>query len=228
MTPLVDESDLVPLSAMQHYLFCPRQCALIHIERLWAENVLTAEGRILHESSDKPGQASRSERRIVHGMPVRSLALGVAGVADVVELTRDGKRWYVDGAHRADLDGLLDVDLEASAMTNTVPVHRTDLADRTAAPAVYVRLDGSVRRLMGNQDLTAAYEGCNLDGHFAACLRSGEHEWTGLDFMRVSVERFVEAVRTGDPTRLLVDARAGLRHQEALVGIWEHCWHTPA
>ncbi len=96
---------------MQHYLFCPRQCALIHVERLWAENVLTAEGRILHEQSDKPGQASRGERRIVQSMPIRSRALGVAGIADVVELTRAGERWrpypieYKRGrpkAHRAD------------------------------------------------------------------------------------------------------------------------------
>jgi CRISPR-associated exonuclease Cas4 len=87
------DADLVPLSALQHYLFCPRQCALIHVERLWAENVLTAEGRILHERSDKPGQASRGARRIVQGMPIRSRALGVAGIADVVELTREGAGW---------------------------------------------------------------------------------------------------------------------------------------
>jgi CRISPR-associated exonuclease Cas4 len=106
-----EDSDLVPLSALQHYLFCPRQCALIHVERLWAENVLTAEGRILHESSDRPGQASRGERRIVQSMPIRSRALGVAGVADVVELTRAGQGWrpypieYKRGrskSHRAD------------------------------------------------------------------------------------------------------------------------------
>jgi CRISPR-associated exonuclease Cas4 len=106
-----EESDFVPLSALQHYLFCPRQCALIHVERLWAENLLTAEGRILHERSDKPGQASRGERRIVQSMPIRSAALGVAGVADVVELTRAEGRWrpypveYKRGrpkAHRAD------------------------------------------------------------------------------------------------------------------------------
>jgi CRISPR-associated exonuclease Cas4 len=106
-----DESDLVPLSALQLYLFCPRQCALIHVERLWAENVLTAEGRILHEQSDKPGQESRGERRIVQSMPIRSRALGVAGIADVVELTRERGRWrpypieYKRGrpkAHRAD------------------------------------------------------------------------------------------------------------------------------
>lgn len=91
--PPTGEADLIPLSALQHYLFCPRQCALIHVERLWAENVLTAEGRILHESADKPGQVSRGEHRIVHGMPIRSAVLGVAGVADAVELSRAGKGW---------------------------------------------------------------------------------------------------------------------------------------
>ena len=109
--PTAEDADVIPLSALQHYLFCPRQCALIHVERLWAENLLTAEGRILHERSDKPGQASRGERRIVQGMPIRSRALGIAGVADVVELTRDGEGWrpypieYKRGrpkAHRAD------------------------------------------------------------------------------------------------------------------------------
>jgi CRISPR-associated exonuclease Cas4 len=89
----VEDSDLIPLSALQHYLFCPRQCALIHLERLWAENLLTAEGRILHERSDKPGQARRGERRIVQSMPIRSRLLGVAGIADVVELCRENGRW---------------------------------------------------------------------------------------------------------------------------------------
>ena len=42
------EDDLLPISALQHFVFCPRQCALIHVERLWAENRLTAEGQLLH------------------------------------------------------------------------------------------------------------------------------------------------------------------------------------
>jgi CRISPR-associated exonuclease Cas4 len=133
--PPAGNADLIPLSALQHYLFCPRQCALIHVERLWAENVLTAEGRILHESSDKPGQGRRGERRIVHGMPLRSAALGVAGVADVVELFREGGGWrpypieYKRGrpkAHRADevqlcaqalcLEEMLSVDVPEGAL----------------------------------------------------------------------------------------------------------------
>jgi predicted dehydrogenase len=83
---------------------------------------------------------------------------------------------------------------------------------------------GAIRRELGNQDLTAEYEGCTIDGDFAARLRGGGQEWTGPDPMRVSVARFVEAVRTGDPTRVVVSGEAALRQQEVLVGVWERCW----
>ena len=65
-----------------------------------------------------------------------------------VRLVHDGAgRWEVDGRHRPELDGVLDVDLEASAVTNTLPLHRTGLPVRTAGPAAYVRLDLTVERL---------------------------------------------------------------------------------
>lgn len=79
------EDMLIPLSALQHQLFCPRQCALIHVESLWAEDAATAEGRILHETVDSGRQEARSGVRIARGLAIRSLALGVAGRADVVE-----------------------------------------------------------------------------------------------------------------------------------------------
>ncbi len=79
------EDDLLPISALQHLLFCPRQTALIHIERLWAENTLTREGRHLHEKADKGRSESRGSIRIARGIPLRSLELGLFGKADVVE-----------------------------------------------------------------------------------------------------------------------------------------------
>jgi CRISPR-associated exonuclease Cas4 len=81
----VDEDDLIPLSALQHYLFCPRQCALIHVEQIWVENVRTAAGRLLHERVDTAGVETRPGVRSERGVAIRSLALGVAGRADVVE-----------------------------------------------------------------------------------------------------------------------------------------------
>jgi len=83
------EDDLLPLSGLQHLLFCERQCALIHIEQVWGENVLTAEGRIIHERVHKEGRESRGDVRIEYAMPLRSLRLGLIGKADVVEFHRD-------------------------------------------------------------------------------------------------------------------------------------------
>ncbi len=82
----MDEDDAIPLSALQHYLFCPRQCALIHVERQWQENQLTAEGRLLHDRVDQGGRDSRNGVRTVRSLPLRSLRLGLVGVADAVEL----------------------------------------------------------------------------------------------------------------------------------------------
>jgi len=79
------DDDLIPLSALQHYLYCPRQCALIHVERLWAENRQTAEGRILHERADQPAAERRHGVRTVTAMPISAPELGIAGIADVVE-----------------------------------------------------------------------------------------------------------------------------------------------
>jgi len=82
------EEDLIPLSAVQHVMFCERQCALIHVEQLWDENLFTAEGRIMHERVHERGQESRKNIRIERGLPLRSLRLGLIGKADVVEFHR--------------------------------------------------------------------------------------------------------------------------------------------
>jgi CRISPR-associated exonuclease Cas4 len=79
------EDDLLPLSALQHMVFCERQCALIHVEQIWFESGLTAEGRILHETVHEQEGESRAGIRIERGLPLRSLRLGLVGKADVVE-----------------------------------------------------------------------------------------------------------------------------------------------
>lgn len=79
------ESDLIALSAVQHYVFCPRQCALIHLEQIWEENLYTAEGRQMHERVDGGENSYRPGVKITRSMPLRSLEYGISGVADVVE-----------------------------------------------------------------------------------------------------------------------------------------------
>lgn len=82
------EDELLPLSALQHLLFCERQCALIHIEQVWSENRLTVEGKQMHEHVDAGIGATRGTVRIEHGVFLRSRQLGLAGIADVVEFQR--------------------------------------------------------------------------------------------------------------------------------------------
>jgi len=88
------EDELIQLSALQHLVFCERQCALIHIEQLWNENLFTAEGRIMHDKVDTQNRESRGNVRIEYGVPIRSLRLGLIGKADVVEFHRmDDGTW---------------------------------------------------------------------------------------------------------------------------------------
>lgn len=87
---MYSESDLIAISALQHFVFCPRQCALIHLEQVWQENGLTAEGRNLHERAHSDQAETRPGCRRIFGMPLRSLELGLTGVGDVVMQTPEG------------------------------------------------------------------------------------------------------------------------------------------
>lgn len=87
----VSDDQLLPLSALQHLLYCPRQCALIHNEQLWAENVLTMQGKHLHEKADRGRGESRPGIRIARGLMLRSEHHRLIGKADVVEFCTDGR-----------------------------------------------------------------------------------------------------------------------------------------
>ncbi|MFA5032885.1 MAG: CRISPR-associated protein Cas4 [bacterium] len=89
------EDDFLQLSALQHFVFCKRQCALIHIEQIWVENVLTAEGRTMHEKVHEEHTENRKDIRIERGMPLHSFELGLSGKTDVVEFhkTEGNENW---------------------------------------------------------------------------------------------------------------------------------------
>jgi CRISPR-associated exonuclease Cas4 len=82
---MFDEDDLLPVSALQHFIFCPRRCALVHIEQAWTENQLTVEGDIVHGRVDEMSRESRATLIVSHGVGIRSLHLGITGKVDVVE-----------------------------------------------------------------------------------------------------------------------------------------------
>ena len=86
MSNLYNEEDYLLLSGIQHYAFCPRQWALIHIEELWLENYLTATGRILHANvHDGDHVEKRGDLMIFRSLRVHSKKLGIIGECDVVE-----------------------------------------------------------------------------------------------------------------------------------------------
>lgn len=84
--PPFPESELLPISALQHLLFCERQTALIHVERLWVENRLTVEGQQLHRKAHDGSLARSGDTWTARGLRLRSFEWGLAGQADVVEI----------------------------------------------------------------------------------------------------------------------------------------------
>lgn len=96
------QDDLLPLSGIQHFLFCRRQWALIHVEQQWKENALTAEGRIMHKRVDDPFfTETRNGVITARSVPVASYRLGLSGVCDVVEFTSSS-----DGVRLPNREGL--------------------------------------------------------------------------------------------------------------------------
>lgn len=111
------EDDKLAISALQHFRFCRRQFALIHIEGLWSENRLTAEGRAMHENTDVPAEHSAAGRRVARALPLVSDALGIFGVADTVEFLPDGTPFPVEYKHgRPNAHGSDEIQLCAQAL----------------------------------------------------------------------------------------------------------------
>ncbi len=92
------EIDYLMLSGIQHFQFCKRQWALIHIEQQWEENVRTVEGQYLHRNADQPFiREKRGNKLIVRAMPVRSKELNITGICDVVEFVQDDNGVEISG-----------------------------------------------------------------------------------------------------------------------------------
>lgn len=153
----------IPLSALQHAVYCLRQAALIHLERVWADNRFTAEGHVLHAVADKGGSRKVRGLRRVMALPIASVRLNIAGVADVVEFLPDaggGERAfpleYKRGKpklHRADEVQLCAQALCLEEMTGrTVPEGALFYAETKRR--VTVPFDAELRRL--TEDTIAA------------------------------------------------------------------------
>lgn len=113
--------DPIPLSALQHWAYCPRQCALIHVEQVFEENLFTQRGQALHQRVDDPGCELRDDLRVERALPLFCDRLALVGKADVVEFLPDGTPYPVEYKHgsrhkRADIAACDDLQLAAQAL----------------------------------------------------------------------------------------------------------------
>lgn len=91
--------ETIPLSALQHWCYCPRQCGLIHLEQVFDENVHTLRGQVVHTRVDKPGVETAKGVRLERALPLWNDTLGLVGKADMVEFLPDGSPYPVEYKH---------------------------------------------------------------------------------------------------------------------------------
>ena len=91
--------DPIPISALQHWMYCPRQCALIHVEQVFADNVFTARGNAVHKLVDEPGYELKRGVKVERSLPLWSDRIGLIGKADLVEFHPDGSVFPVEFKH---------------------------------------------------------------------------------------------------------------------------------
>ena len=118
----VEPPDPIPLSALQHWAYCPRQCGLIHLEQVFDDNVHTLRGQAVHAQVDQPGFELRKGVRIERALPVWNDALGLIGKTDAVEFDpASGAPYPVEYKHgsrnkAADIAHADDVQLAAQSL----------------------------------------------------------------------------------------------------------------
>ena len=95
----MNEDDPLPLSALQHWAYCPRQCGLIHLEQAFDDNLHTLRGNAVHAQVDRPGFEVRRGLRVERALPLFSDRLGLVGKADTVEFEPDGTPYPVEYKH---------------------------------------------------------------------------------------------------------------------------------
>lgn len=117
----MDAPAPLPLSALQHWAYCPRQCGLIHLEQAFDDNLFTLRGNAVHAQVDRPGFDMRKGLRVERALPLFSDRLGLVGKADTVEFEPDGSPYPVEYKHghrhkAADIAACDDLQLAAQAL----------------------------------------------------------------------------------------------------------------
>ena len=192
---MFSDDDLVPISALSQYTYCPRRAALLFIEQQWADNVFTMEGRHVHEHAHKTGRKERIPGGyLVRGLLLKSERLGLVGAADVVEFyedTENGPRIvvveYKRGKHKRFgqleyrvqlcaqvicLEEMLNLHIPNGTLYFAKSKHRFDVACDEKLRAIVEKTTESVRQLLNTTQTPAAQygrkcRGCSL---FDLCM----------------------------------------------------------
>ena len=117
----METADPIPLSALQHWRYCPRQCGLIHLEQVFDDNVHTLRGQAVHAKADQPGVETANGVRVERALPLWHDVLGLIGKSDVVEFLAGGVPYPVEYKHgsrnkAADIAACDDIQLAAQAL----------------------------------------------------------------------------------------------------------------
>ncbi len=165
-----DDPIDIPISAIEHYSYCPRQCALIHVEQVFEENLFTIRGQVAHERVEAGEGSLRDGVRVVRSIPLWSERLGIHGKADVVEFRREGpfpieyKVGVPHGQH-ADLqlcaqalclEEMLQVEVRRGAIYHHRTRARRDVVFDAPLRQRTEELIGAIRGMLERQELPAA------------------------------------------------------------------------
>lgn len=165
--PRPDE-DRIMISALEHYAYCPRQCALIHVEDTYAENVFTLRGNRAHERVDDPALEHRTGVRVERALPLYSDRLGLVGRADVVEFHgatpypieyKHGRKRHHRpariqlGAQALCLEEMTGVPVPTGALFHTSAHRRQEVAITSALRAAVEQAVQDVRALLAAERL---------------------------------------------------------------------------
>ena len=153
MTNSTDE--VIPLSALQHWIYCPRQCGLIHLEQAFEDNIHTARGQAVHHLVDAPGYEIKSGVRVERALPVWCDRLNLIGKADLVEFHPDGTVYPVEFKHGPKRQKLHD-DIQLAAQAICLeemlsrPVPKGAIFHATSHRRREVEITAELRKLVEN------------------------------------------------------------------------------
>lgn len=156
---VAEPPDPIPLSALQHWAYCPRQCGLIHLEQAFDDNLHTLRGNAVHARVDQPGVETARGVRVERALPVWHDALGLIGKADVVEFLPDGTPYPVEYKHgsrhkAAAIAACDDLQLAAQALCLESmmgrPVNEAALFYASSKRRRVVSIDARLRQAVGD------------------------------------------------------------------------------